>query len=419
MKISYNWLQNYLSINLSPDKLSSLLTDIGLEVESVDYIDSVKGGLKGVVIGEVVNKVKHPNADRLSLTSVDIGDQDLLQIVCGAPNVEIGQKVPVATVGTWLYTGDDKFKIKRSKIRGEESSGMICAEYELGLGEDNDGIMVLDQSANIGMQASEYFNLESDVVFDIGLTPNRSDAMCHIGVARDLMAVLNSKGLNLKMCIPSVSSFNSRKKESLVVVDVKDLDLCPRYSSVNIEGVKVGSSPLWMQDKLKAIGVTPINNVVDITNYVLHETGQPLHAFDATCIEGSKIVVGTVRDQTVFTTLDGEDRKLSSEDLIISDGKKPLCIAGVLGGINSGVTDMTTSVFLESAYFSPAAIRRTSKRHILSTDASFRFERGCDPNNTVYALKRAALMIVELCGGVIVSDISDIYPNRIDHFSVD
>ena len=419
MKISYSWLKNYLNLELPAEEVSVLLTDTGLEVEGIEEVESVKGGLKGVVIGEVLTKIQHPNADRLSLTTVNIGEDKPLQIVCGAPNVNIGQKVPVATVGTWLYDGDNKFKIKKGKIRGEESVGMICGEDELCLGEDTDGIMVLDAKAKVGMPASEYFQLESDTVFDIGLTPNRSDAMGHIGVARDLMTVLNHKGGKLQMCRPSVEAFKVVNTKKTITVEVKDTELCPRYSGVSISGIKVAYSPDWMQNKLKAIGLTPINNVVDITNYVLHETGQPLHAFDITKIKGDKVIVSTIKNKTRFTTLEEKEIELLSDDLMINNTSKPMCIAGVFGGIDSGVSNTTTDVFLESAYFNPVSIRKTAKRHTLSTDASFRYERGCDPNITVYALKRAALLITEICGGEIASEITDIYPNKIEHFLVE
>ena len=419
MNISYNWLKNYLDLNLSAEEISQLLTDTGLEVEGVKIVESVKGGLKGVVIGEVITKIQHPNADRLSLTTVDIGEDDPLQIVCGAPNINVGQKVPVATVGTWLYDNDNKFKIKKGKIRGEDSVGMVCGEDELGLGEDTDGIMVLDVNAKVGTAASEYFKLESDIVFEIGLTPNRSDAMGHIGVARDLLTVLNHKGNKLQMCKPSTKDFKVNNTRNTIKVEVADHKICPRYSGLSISGIKVASSPEWLQNKLKAIGLVPTNNVVDITNYVLHEMGQPLHAFDSNKIEGNKLVVASIKEKTNFITLDGQERELSSTDLMISDAKKPLCIAGVFGGLESGVTERTTDVFLESAYFSPVSVRKSAKRHNLNTDASFRFERGCDPNITVYALKRAALLIQEICGGKISSEVIDIYPKPIAHFAVE
>tara|TARA_B100001250_G_scaffold202980_1_gene174057 strand:- start:18665 stop:21088 length:2424 start_codon:yes stop_codon:yes gene_type:complete len=418
MKISYNWLADYLDLNMQPDKISNLLTDIGLEVESVKTVESVKGNLKGVVIGKVLTKTQHLNADRLAVTTVDVGCDEPLQIVCGAPNVASGQKVPVATVGTILYDGDTSFKIKKSKIRGEVSEGMICGADEIGLGEETDGIMVLDSNAKIGIPASEYFQLDSDTIFDIGLTPNRSDAMGHIGVARDLMAVLNHQGGKFQMCKPSVAAFKVANNKRPILVDVKDTDLCPRYSGVSISGVSVDVSPDWLRNRLKAIGIAPINNVVDITNYVLHEIGQPLHAFDIAKISGEKIIVSTLKDKTKFTTLDHVNRELSSSDLMINNADQPMCIAGIYGGKDSGVCMSTTDVFIESAYFNPVSIRKTAKRHLLSTDASFRYERGCDPDITVYALKRAALLINEICGGVISSEIIDIYPKKIAHSEV-
>ena len=419
MKISYNWLKNYLNLELPAEEVSILLTDIGLEVEGVEEVESVKGGLKGVIIGEVLTKIQHPNADKLSITTVNIGAEEPIQIVCGAPNVGVGQKVPVATIGTWLYDGDNKFKIKKSKIRGEISEGMICGEDELGLGEDTDGIMVLDATVKAGTPASAYFNLESDIVFEIGLTPNRSDAMGHIGVARDLLTVLNYKGNKLQICRPSVDMFSVVNTSKTIAVEVKNTELCPRYSGVSISSITVADSPEWLQNKLRTIGLVPINNIVDITNYVLHETGQPLHAFDIAKIEGNKIIVAPAKDKTKFTTLDDVERELSSSDLMINNTTSPMCIAGVFGGIDSGVSNTTTDVFLESAYFNPVSIRKTAKRHTLSTDASFRFERGCDPNITIYALKRAALLITEICGGEITSEVTDIYPNKIKHFEVE
>ncbi|MAX06181.1 MAG: phenylalanine--tRNA ligase subunit beta [Flavobacteriales bacterium] len=418
MKISYSWLNNYLNLELPHEEVSALLTDIGLEVEGVEEVERIKGGLKGVIIGEVLTKTGHPNADRLAITTVNIGDDVPLQIVCGAPNVAAGQKVPVATVGTILYDGDKDFKIKKSKIRGEVSEGMICGADEIGLGEDTDGIMVLDTNAKVGLPASAYFQLDSDIVFEIGLTPNRSDAMGHIGVARDLITVLNHRGAKLQMCLPSVKAFEVESTTKNISVELKDTKLCPRYSGVSISGIKVASSPDWLQNRLRAIGLTPVNNVVDITNYVLHETGQPLHAFDIAKISGNKVVVSTVKNKSKFIALDEIERELSSDDLMINDANRPMCIAGIYGGIDSGVSDTTVDVFLESAYFDPVSIRKTAKRHGLSTDASFRYERGCDPNITVYALKRAALLITEICGGAIASDIVDIYPSMIQHFPV-
>ena len=418
MKISYSWLNNYLNLELHHEEVSALLTDIGLEVEGVEEVERIKGGLKGVIIGEVLTKTGHPNADRLAITTVNVGDDVPLQIVCGAPNVATGQKVPVATVGTILYDGDKDFKIKKSKIRGEVSEGMICGADEIGLGEETDGIMVLDAKAKVGLPASAYFQLDSDIVFEIGLTPNRSDAMGHIGVARDLKTVLNHRGAKLQMCLPSVEAFEVESTTKNISVELKDTKLCPRYSGVSISGIKVASSPDWLQNRLRAIGLTPVNNVVDITNYVLHETGQPLHAFDIAKISGDKVVVSTVKNKSKFIALDEIERELSSDDLMINDDNRPMCIAGIYGGIDSGVSDTTVDVFLESAYFDPVSIRKTAKRHGLSTDASFRYERGCDPNITVYALKRAALLITEICGGAIASDIVDIYPSVIQHFPV-
>jgi len=419
MNISYNWLKNYLHLNLPVEEVSQLLTDTGLEVEGVKEVESVKGGLKGIVIGEVMTKIQHPNADRLSITTVNVGADELVQIVCGAPNVAVGQKVPVATVGTILYDGDVSFKIKKGKIRGEASLGMICAEDELGLGKGHDGIMVLDAATKVGTPAADYFKLESDIVFEIGLTPNRSDAMGHIGVARDLMTVLNHKGSKLTMCKPSTKEFKVDNTSKTIAVEVKDNELCPRYSGVTICGITIADSPEWLQNKLKAIGVAPINNVVDITNYVLHEIGQPLHAFDLAKVDGNKVVVATIEEKTKFTTLDDVERELSATDLMINNADKPMCIAGVFGGLDSGVSEKTTDIFLESAYFNPVSVRKSAKRHNLSTDASFRFERGCDPNATVYALKRAALLITKICGGEVSSEVIDIYPNKIEHFAVE
>ncbi|MBF90638.1 MAG: phenylalanine--tRNA ligase subunit beta [Flavobacteriales bacterium] len=418
MKISYNWLKQYINVDLDPNKLAQLLTDTGLEIEGIETVERVKGGLKGVVIGEVLTKEQHPNADRLSVTTVNVGADKPLHIVCGAPNVAAGQKVPVATIGTVMYSGDDSFKIKKGKIRGEVSEGMICAEDELGLGTDHDGIMILDADAQIGMPASEYFKLESDTVFEIGLTPNRSDAMSHLGVARDLMTVLKLKGENISINRPSVEDFKTDNNNLPIDIEVKDFVACPRYTGLSIQGVKVAPSPDWLQKRLNAIGLNPINNVVDVTNYVLHETGQPLHAFDVAAIEGKKVIVQQLADKSKFTTLDELERELSNEDLMICNAHEGMCIAGVFGGIKSGVSDNTTDVFLESAYFNPVSVRKTAKRHALSTDACFRFERSVDPNLVIYALKRAALLIQEVAGGSIASEITDLYPNPIQNFEV-
>lgn len=418
MKISLSWLQQYLKVDLSTDEISELLTDIGLEVEGIHKYETIKGGLNGIVIGKILTVDKHPDADRLNLTTVDVGAEDPLQIVCGAPNVAIGLNVPVATVGTRLYDGDESFKIKRSKIRGQISNGMICGPDEIGLGAKTDGIMELAEDAKVGMAGADYFNINEDIVFEIGLTPNRSDAMSHIGVARDLKAVLNSKGDDLKMCMPSIKDFKIDNKDLSIDVKIESESLCPRYSGVSISNVTVNESPDWLKHKLLSIGINPINNIVDVTNYVLHETGQPLHAFDTEKILGKEIIVKTLNKETNFITLDESERKVSQNDLMICNAKEPMCIAGVFGGLDSGVTNNTKSIFIESAYFDPTSIRKTAKYHKLNTDASFRYERGCDPNITVYALKRAALLVKELCGGVISSDVVDVYPNPIEDFSI-
>ena len=415
MKISNSWLQDYLKVDLSIDEIADLLTDIGLEVEGVEKFESIKGGLEGIVIGKILAVEKHPDADRLKLTTVDVGQSEPLQIVCGAPNVAVNLKVPVATVGTWLYDGDDSFKIKRSKIRGEVSNGMICGPDEIGLGEKTDGIMILSDDAKVGISGSEYFDIKTDTVFEIGLTPNRTDAMSHIGVARDLKAALNTRNNDLKMCLPSVKNFSIDNEKLNIDVKVMSSELCPRYSGLSISNVNVDDSPDWLKNRLLSIGVKPINNIVDITNYVLHEIGQPLHAFDADKINGKKIIVDKVQSETSFTTLDEVDRKLSNEDLMICNEEEPMCIAGVFGGIDSGVSKSTKNIFLESAYFNPVSIRKSAKRHNLNTDASFRYERGCDPNITIYALKRAALMIKEICNAEISSEIFDFYPTPIDN----
>jgi phenylalanyl-tRNA synthetase beta chain len=420
MKISYKWLQQFLQIDWEPSITGKLLTDLGLEVEGIETRESVKGSLKGIVVGEVLTCVQHPNADRLKITSVDLGSGEPVQIVCGAPNVASGQKVAVATIGTTLY--DDKgegFKIKKGKIRGEESYGMICAEDELGLGKDHDGILVLDKNLSIGTPAAEVFDIETDFVFEIGLTPNRSDAMSHFGVARDLRAGLMQQDVNLELISPSVSDFHVDERTLRIDVEVDDKQKVPRYSGITITDLEVKDSPEWIQNRLKAIGIKPKNNIIDITNYVLHELGQPLHAFDAQKIKGNKILVKTLEQGTKFRTLDEIERELSSEDIMICDAdSNPLCIAGVFGGHNSGVSENTTSIFLESAYFNPVSVRKTAKRHALNTDASFRFERGIDINKTKYALKRAALLIEEYAGGKMGSDILDFFPEKIEDFQV-
>jgi phenylalanyl-tRNA synthetase beta chain len=413
MKISYNWLKQFIEIDWNADKTAALLTDLGLEVEGVSEFESVKGGLQGVVVGEVLTCVKHPNADRLSLTTVSIGGDEPLQIVCGAPNVAKGQKVPVATVGTTLYTPEgESWVIKKGKIRGEVSQGMICAEDEIGLGDSHDGIMVLDPDLDPGTPCNQVFKVESDQIFDIGLTPNRSDAMSHFGVARDLRAGLIQQGINKGIITPSVMNFAVDKRNLQIPIDVQNPELAPRYCGITITDLTIKPSPNWLQNRLRAIGINPKNNVVDITNYVLHDLGQPLHAFDADKIKGNKIVVKTLEAGTKFTTLDDIERSLDAEDLMICDAEKPLCIAGVFGGKNSGVTEDTRAVFLESAYFNPVSVRKSAKRHGLNTDASFRFERGIDIEFVDYALKRAALLIKELAGGTISSDVEDLYPKK-------
>jgi phenylalanyl-tRNA synthetase beta chain len=418
MKISYNWLKQFIKIDLKSEETAALLTDLGLEVEVVEKYQSVKGGLEGVVVGHVLSCEKHPDADRLNITKVDLGDGNPVQIVCGASNVAAGQKVPVATIGTKLIDKDgNEFEIKKGKIRGQESHGMICAEDELGLGTSHDGIMILDENLNPGTPAAIVFKIENDEVFEIGLTPNRADAMSHMGVARDLRAGLLQKNTNVELITPSVSNFRIDKRTLKIDVDVKDSKLAPRYCGVTISGISIKPSPDWLQNRLKSIGLAPKNNVVDITNYVLHEIGQPLHAFDASKING-KIIVKTLPSGTKFTTLDDVERTLHEEDLMICDEKGPLCMAGVFGGKNSGVTENTNSIFLESAYFNPVSVRKTAKRHALNTDASFRFERGIDSTITEYALKRAAMLIIEIAGGEITSDIVDIYPKKLEDFPV-
>ena len=420
MRISYNWLKQFIKTELKSEEIADILTDLGLEVEGVDTFESLKGGLQGVVIGHVLTCEKHPDADKLKITIVDLGDGNApVQIVCGAPNVAAGQKVPVATIGTKLFDKEgNAFEIKKGKIRGQESHGMICAEDELGLGESHDGIMILNEDLKPGTPASKVFEIETDEVFEIGLTPNRADAMSHMGVARDLRAGILQKGTTSELITPSVSKFKVEKRTLKIDVKVENDKLAPRYCGVTISGVTVKPSPNWLQNRLKAIGLTPKNNIVDVTNYVLHELGQPLHAFDAAQIKGNKVVVKTVPAGTKFVTLDDIERTLHEEDLMICDESGPMCIAGVFGGKTSGVSEKTQAIFLESAYFNPVSVRKTAKRHTLSTDASFRFERGIDPSITEYALKRAALLIQEVAGGEITSDIVDIYPKKIEDFSV-
>ena len=418
MKISYNWLKQFIKIDWKSDETAALLTDLGLEVEVVEKYQSVKGGLEGIVVGHVLTCVQHPNADRLKVTTVDLGDGIPVQIVCGASNVAAGQKVPVATIGSTLYDKDgNAFVIKKGKIRDEESHGMICAEDEIGLGTSHDGIMVLDANLKPGTSVAKVFKVENDEIFEIGLTPNRADAMSHLGTARDLRAGLIQSGVNVELITPSVSNFRIDKRTLKIDVKVENGKLAPRYCGVTISGITVKPSPEWLQNRLKSIGLNPKNNIVDVTNYVLHELGQPLHAFDAAKING-KILVKTMLAGTKFTTLDDVERTLHEEDLMICDEKGPLCIAGVFGGKHSGVSESTTNIFLESAYFNPVSVRKTAKRHGLSTDASFRFERGIDPTITEFALKRAALLIQEVAGGEITSEVIDIYPKKIEDFPV-
>lgn len=412
MTISYKWLSEYLPVSIEPERLSKILTSIGLEVEKMETFEEVKGGLKGLLIGEVLQAEQHPNADKLKLTKVNVGGNDPLQIVCGAPNVAAGQKVIVATVGTTIHPiSGEPLTMKVAKIRGVESYGMICAEDEIGLGSSHAGIMVLPKDAKVGMRADEYFNPYSDVIYEIGLTPNRMDAMSHWGVARDVCAYLTHHDKKeLKPVLPQ-SNFKVDKASLKISVSIENKEACKRYSGVCIANVKVQESPKWLQEKLKSIGLRPINNIVDITNFIQHETGQPLHAFDYNEIKDHTVIVKTLSEGTSFITLDEKERKLSSDDLMICDSKEPMCIAGVFGGLHSGVTEKTTNIFLESAYFDPVFIRKTSFRHGLRTEAATRFEKGIDISNTVNIAKRAAMLMKEIAGGTIASDIVDVYPD--------
>lgn len=419
MNISYNWLKEYLQFDLSPQETADTLTSIGLETGSVEEIQTIKGGLEGLVIGEVLTCVSHPNSDHLHLTTVDIGNgEEPLKIVCGAPNVAAGQKVVVATIGSKLYFGDDEVTIKRSKIRGEESFGMICAEDEIGIGTSHDGIIVLPGDAQVGTPAKEYYNVKSDYVLEVDITPNRIDAASHFGVARDLAAWLEQAGKPYKLTKPSVDGFTVDTQEGGIEVIVENREACPRYSGLTIRGVTVKESPDWLKNKLLLIGLRPINNIVDITNFVLHETGHPMHAFDAARITGNEVVIQTMPEKTKFITLDEEERELSENDLMICNSEEGMCIAGVFGGLESGVTEKTTDIFLESAYFNPTWVRKTARRHGLSTDSSFRFERGADPVNTVYVLKRAAMLVKKLAGGEIEGEVRDIYPVPVEKAQV-
>ena len=410
MKISYNWLKQYVQCDLPAEELGKTLTGTGLEVEDMTRYESVKGGLKGVVVGKVLTCIDHPNSDHLHITTVDVGEAEPLHIVCGAPNVAAGQKVLVATIGCELWSGDESFTIKKGKIRGEVSEGMICAEDELQLGTSHEGIMVLPDNYEVGKPASFYFPVEEDFTYEIGLTANRSDATSHIGCDRDLVAALNHKNNTRQYKIerPSVDAFKVENTNNNIEVIVEDTKNCPRYSGVTVSGVKVGPSPAWLKNRLEAVGIRSINNIVDISNYVLMEVGQPMHIFDADKIKGKKVIVKCLAKNTPFTTLDGIERKLSDTNLMICNAEEPMCIAGVFGGLDSGVTEETKNVFIESAYFNPTSIRKTARFHGLQTDASFRYERGCDPNITLYALKRAALLVKELAGGSVSSEVKDV-----------
>ena len=418
MNISYNWLKEYVNFDLTPDEVAAALTSIGLETGGVEEVQTIKGGLEGLVIGEVLTCVEHPNSDHLHITTVNLGNGEPTQIVCGAPNVAAGQKVVVATLGAKLYDGDECFTIKKSKIRGVESTGMICAEDEIGIGTDHAGIIVLPADAVPGTLAKDYYNVKSDYVLEVDITPNRADACSHFGVARDIYAYLIQNGYKAELKKPSVDAFKVDNHDLDIDVVVENNEACPRYAGVSIKGITVKESPEWMQNILRTIGVRPINNIVDITNYIVHELGQPLHCFDADVV-GKKVIVKTLPEGTPFTTLDGVERKLSDRDLMICNENGPMCIAGVFGGLDSGVTEKTVNVFLESAYFHPTWIRKSARRHGLNTDASFRFERGIDPLYTDYVLKHAALLVQELAGGTVSSEIKDVYPVPFSKFNVD
>ena len=421
MNVSYNWLKRYINTDIEAERIAEILTELGLEVEEFEKIETIKGGLKGVVVGEVLTCEDHPDSDHLHITTVDVGAEAPLQIVCGAANCRKGLKVMCATVGAVLYPidSDEEFKIKRSKIRGVESLGMLCAEDELGIGRNHEGIMELPADAVVGTPAKEYLHIADDYLIGIGLTPNRVDAASHIGVARDLAAYLKSRGENVTLTLPSVDDFKVDDTSRTIEVEVVNSEAAPRYAGITVSGCKIAPSPEWMQNELRAAGINPKNNLVDITNYVLFELGQPLHAFDADHIEGNKVVVRSAVDGEKFVTLDGVERTLTSNDLMICSAKRPMCIAGVYGGLDSGISDQTVNVFIESAYFHPVWVRKTAKRFGLNTDASFRFERGIDPNIQVYALKRAAMLMKELAGGRITSEIIDINPTPAKHFEFD
>ena len=418
MNISYNWLKEYINMDVEPAELAKILTSIGLETGGVEEVQTIKGGLEGLVVGKVLTCVDHENSDHLHVTTVDVGGEAPLQIVCGAPNVAAGQKVVVATVGTKLYNGDEEFTIKRSKIRGVESYGMICAEDEIGVGASHEGIIVLPDEVPVGTLAKDYYNVKSDYVLEVDITPNRADAISHYGVARDVAAYFSIRNKDIQVRKPSVDAFRVDEPQAPVRVTVENAQACPRYSAVTIAGVTIGESPAWLQERLHAIGVRSINNVVDVANYVMFEMGQALHTFDADKITTGEVRVKNLPEGTPFITLDGVERKLSADDLMICDGDTPMCLAGVFGGLESGISDKTRNVFLESAYFNPVSIRKTARRHGLNTDASFRYERGCDPDNTVYVLKRAALLIQQVAGGRVCGDMIDVYPQPVAPFDV-
>lgn len=419
MNISYNWLKDYLHTDVAPEELAKILTSIGLEVGTVETVQTIKGGLEGLVVGCVLTCVPHENSDHLHVTTVDVGQGEPLQIVCGAPNVAAGQKVVVATLGTVLYSGDESFTIKRSKIRGVESFGMLCAEDEIGIGTSHNGIITLPDDTPVGMSAKDYYGVKDDAVIEVDITPNRADAISHYGVARDAAAYFVAHSQPVSLTRPSVDEFKIDNHNLTIPVEVEATDDCPHYAGITISGVKIAESPQWLQDRLNAIGLRPISNVVDAANYILHAFGQPLHTFDAAKIKGGKIVVKKCAEGTKFTTLDGVERTLSATDLMICNAEEPMCLAGVFGGLDSGISDSTTDIFIECAYFNPVTIRKTARRHGLNTDASFRYERGIDPNNTIYVLKQAAMLIKEVAGGTISSDIVDVYSKKIDDFTVE
>ncbi|KAA6331559.1 Phenylalanine--tRNA ligase beta subunit [termite gut metagenome] len=419
MNISYNWLKEYVNFDLTAGEVADALTSIGLETGNIEEIQTIKGGLEGIVIGEVITCEEHPNSDHLHVTTVNLGKGEPVQIVCGAPNVAAGQKVVVATIGTKLYKGDESITIKKSKIRGVESDGMICAEDEIGTGTSHEGIIVLPDDAVPGILARDYYQIRNEYVLEVDITPNRADACSHYGVARDLYAYLVQKGYRTELKRPSTDAFATDSRELDIKVTVENAEACPHYAGVTLKGVTVKESPVWLQNKLRQIGVRPINNVVDVTNYIVHAFGQPLHCFDAGEIEGGEVIVKTLREGTSFVTLDGVERKLSENDLMICNRKEPMCIAGVFGGLKSGSTEKTTDVFIESAYFHPTWVRKTARRHGLNTDASFRFERGIDPEGVIYCLKLAAIMMKELAGGTITSEIKDVYATPAQDFIVE